>query len=448
MPNKWTNPSVGLLAQGADPVEVVQSKVVSLIRDAMQKGWRGPPFDPIELASLLNCRVVPSDEVDDARLIPDGRGYRIEFNPSQPHRRVRFSIAHELGHTLFPDCRNQVRNRMKRGAMRDDDWQLEMLCNIAAAEILMPGKEIPISKSARLSISDILQFQDEFDVSTEAILQRVVKLERRNCFIFVASPRASGITIDYVVESYGAGFDVEAGTSLPPNSCVSDCVAIGYTSSGDEVWKTQKLRVECVAIPGYPGSTSPRIAGLAYRIGERGEGRPRLNIQIGDATKPRGSGTKIISHVVNDKAKLWGGRGFAFAIRKLWPAVKDDFVDWATMYPRNFRLGHSHIARVNSDVSVFSMIAQHGYGPSTRPRIRYDVLARCLDELRETALAENATVHMPRIGCGEAGGSWSIVEDIIRESLLDHGIEVTVYDLKGKPRKPESKTQQMSLFAS
>jgi hypothetical protein len=38
-----------------------------------------------------------------------------------------------------------------------------------------------------------------------------------------------------------------------------------------------------------------------------------------------------------------------------------------------------------------------------------------------------ATVHMPRIGCGLAGGKWEAVEPLIRVAIP--GTEVFVYDL-------------------
>lgn len=40
-----------------------------------------------------------------------------------------------------------------------------------------------------------------------------------------------------------------------------------------------------------------------------------------------------------------------------------------------------------------------------------------------------ATIHMPRIGTGLAGGDWEEVSQVIREELIAKGIPVTVYDL-------------------
>jgi hypothetical protein len=43
-----------------------------------------------------------------------------------------------------------------------------------------------------------------------------------------------------------------------------------------------------------------------------------------------------------------------------------------------------------------------------------------------------ASIHMPRIGSGLAGGSWEVVEEIVEETLCRQGLRVTVYDLPGK----------------
>lgn len=74
------------------------------------------------------------------------------------------------------------------------------------------------------------------------------------------------------------------------------------------------------------------------------------------------------------------------------------------------------------------MIAQKGV--RTRdgvPPIRYDALKRCLEILAVEARKLQATVHLPRIGCGLAGGKWESVEPLIREAMPDTG--VFVYDL-------------------
>jgi hypothetical protein len=63
-----------------------------------------------------------------------------------------------------------------------------------------------------------------------------------------------------------------------------------------------------------------------------------------------------------------------------------------------------------------------------------------LKKLAEEAIKQKASVHMPRIGCGEAGGSWWIVSELIEETLLKHGVAVTVYDLPQKAQKSDKFT--------
>jgi hypothetical protein len=46
---------------------------------------------------------------------------------------------------------------------------------------------------------------------------------------------------------------------------------------------------------------------------------------------------------------------------------------------------------------------------------------------------------MPRIGVGNAGGSWSVIEELIRTTLCANNIPVTVYDLP--PKKPDDLSQ-------
>ena len=53
---------------------------------------------------------------------------------------------------------------------------------------------------------------------------------------------------------------------------------------------------------------------------------------------------------------------------------------------------------------------------------------RCLEAVSQEAAARNASVHMPRIGCGLAGGKWEKIEPIIEAELVTKGVDVYVYD--------------------
>lgn len=62
------------------------------------------------------------------------------------------------------------------------------------------------------------------------------------------------------------------------------------------------------------------------------------------------------------------------------------------------------------------------------PPIRYNALRKALQRVAEEANRIGASIHMPRIGCGLAGGTWDEVGTIVQQELADKGIAVTVYD--------------------
>jgi O-acetyl-ADP-ribose deacetylase (regulator of RNase III) len=78
------------------------------------------------------------------------------------------------------------------------------------------------------------------------------------------------------------------------------------------------------------------------------------------------------------------------------------------------------------------MVAQEAYSMPGQPAIRYDALEKCLVQVRNYAISKGASVHMPRIGCGLAGGKWSEIEPIIERAL--EGVDVYVYDFVSSDR--------------
>ena len=76
------------------------------------------------------------------------------------------------------------------------------------------------------------------------------------------------------------------------------------------------------------------------------------------------------------------------------------------------------------------MIGQHGIRTlQDMPPIRYDAVETALKTVGEKAQMENASVHLPRIGCGLAGGKWSEIEPLIERQICALNVPVFVYDL-------------------
>ncbi|MER6461298.1 macro domain-containing protein [Streptomyces sp. NPDC001288] len=148
----------------------------------------------------------------------------------------------------------------------------------------------------------------------------------------------------------------------------------------------------------------------------------------GDATAPSGKGVKVIAHVCNDRGG-WG-KGFVLALSRRWPEPEKAYRAWHRDRAHNdFALGAVQLVQVGRYLWVANMIGQHGTRTGSKGvPVRYEAIDTALAALAERATELGASVHMPRIGCGLAGGKWSRVEPLVQERLAGRGIPVTVYD--------------------
>lgn len=148
----------------------------------------------------------------------------------------------------------------------------------------------------------------------------------------------------------------------------------------------------------------------------------------GDATCPQAKGVKIIGHICNDIG-AWG-KGFVLAISRRWDKPEAEYRAWYNAgQSAGFALGAVQFVQVEPYIWVANMIGQRGIRRgSSGPPIRYEAVSLCLTQLAIRAKELEASVHLPRIGCGLAGGDWSRVEPLIIEHLCEADIPVTVYD--------------------
>ncbi|GHG31648.1 macro domain-containing protein [Streptomyces filamentosus] len=149
----------------------------------------------------------------------------------------------------------------------------------------------------------------------------------------------------------------------------------------------------------------------------------------GDATAPRGEGVRIVAHVCNDLGG-WG-RGFVLAVSRRWPEPEAAYRRWYRERATNdFGLGAAQFVQVAPRLWVANLVGQRGIrtARSTAVPVRYEAIDRALGSLADRAVGLGASVHMPRIGCGLAGGTWDRVEPLVGERLVARGIPVTVYD--------------------
>lgn len=442
MSGYWTNPSALLLAdEHGDPVQAIIAKARQVILDYSAADNDIVKINPFSLAEFCKISVVARGDVRDSRTIFQDNKFIIEFNPNHTRGRVRYSICHEIAHTLFSDCSEKVRHRATHEEMKADEWQLEMLCNIGASELLMPLGSLPKFDEQFLSVEELMTLRKKLEVSTEALFLRVAQVAELPFAIFSASRKNSRLNyqIDYVRPSKFWNLKIPSGLQLPKDSVVKHCTAIGFTNSGRETWLPNigELSVECVGIPPYPDQTLPRVMGIIRPLDpSQVTETNKIKYVRGDATKPyETGGERIIAHIVNDKTANWGGP-FALAVKRKWALAQSDFQEWAGRN-RNLSIGNVHFVKVAPQLTIATMIAQKGYGDSTKPRIRYNYLKKCLDNLADFATERNATIHMPRIGSGQAGGNWDIISELVEDALCVRDLVVYVYTLPGADVKKD-----------
>lgn len=159
-----------------------------------------------------------------------------------------------------------------------------------------------------------------------------------------------------------------------------------------------------------------------------------ISYVVGDATEPQGEGTKFVAHVANNIG-AWG-KGFVLAVSRRWSMPELMYRKWAMERPEELRLGLGKIQviPVEREVVVVNIIGQDGIRSKENPTpVSYDAIRTGLQKIQDIMLeAKNPSLHIPRIGCGLAGGSWAIVEQIIEETIT---FPVCVYDPPGQQNK-------------
>lgn len=163
----------------------------------------------------------------------------------------------------------------------------------------------------------------------------------------------------------------------------------------------------------------------------------------GDATAPEGDGLKIIAHCCNNVG-VWGA-GFVLAVSRRWDRPEREYRAWFERQGSvKFRsmLGAMQLVPVEDDLAVANIVGQKGVAGRTtdgRPPIRYDAIARGFGYIAQYATTHpelDVSVHMPRIGCSLAGGSWAQIEPLIDRAFVTKKIPVTVYDWPGGTYNP------------
>jgi O-acetyl-ADP-ribose deacetylase (regulator of RNase III) len=118
------------------------------------------------------------------------------------------------------------------------------------------------------------------------------------------------------------------------------------------------------------------------------------------------------------------------AVSRRWLQPAMEYKRWFQS-KSGFELGEVQFVQAEPTIWIANMIGQRGIRTEDGvPPIRYEAVRQCLEKVAVEATTIDATVHMPRIGCGLAGGDWLRIESIIVEALCGANVKVTVYDFQ------------------
>lgn len=150
----------------------------------------------------------------------------------------------------------------------------------------------------------------------------------------------------------------------------------------------------------------------------------------GDATEPIVIGDKysVICHCCN-AIGAWGS-GFVVPLGKKYPIAREKYLEFIENTPKENRLGSVSFAKVNDNIIVANIIGQYyTYPKDGKIPLDYEALEKGFKFIINIFKMHKMplTVHMPKIGCGLAGGDWNVVEKIIKNTFIKEEIEVYVY---------------------
>jgi hypothetical protein len=146
-----------------------------------------------------------------------------------------------------------------------------------------------------------------------------------------------------------------------------------------------------------------------------------IKYHIGDATRPI-SRPAVIAHVCNNLG-AWGS-GFVMAVSRRWKGPERAYNEMPE-YP----LGFTQIIPVESDIWVANIVGQVDLRvrPDGTPPVDYVAITNGLRVVSDFCRAKKAELHIPRIGCARAGGTWDKIVPCLRNGCGE--LTINVYDL-------------------
>ena len=154
---------------------------------------------------------------------------------------------------------------------------------------------------------------------------------------------------------------------------------------------------------------------------------------IEDRIKAGNNGSSVIIPHVCNNIDLFGA-GFAAAVSKHYSIVKENYHLLGKSFLKN-NPGYVQYVKVLEDKNyghslIFAnMIAQNSTISKSNPRpLNYRYLIQSMIDvdkfIKSKYQEQKIEIHMPKFGCGLAGGNWNFIKDLIDDVWYEHNIYV------------------------
>jgi hypothetical protein len=190
-------------------VETVAGRLISDL------GIKTGPVDLAMVASYVD--IADISIVDDlpaagCLVTPPGGPSQIHLSGRDSPRRRRFSTGHEITHTFFPGYALTPQYRCAPSAAPRDRLDVEALCDIGAAELLLPSALLRARSTGSPSLRLIEEVSEEFEASLVPSASRIAALCGRPAAVLTLEPAVK---------------PSEAGTGAEPTLRVQSAVSFG-----------------------------------------------------------------------------------------------------------------------------------------------------------------------------------------------------------------------------
>jgi len=250
---------------------------------ALLDGWRREagqerlPIDVHELASARGIHVagVAASGWDGRVYVDEDGRVTIEVDERQPLVRQRFTVAHELVHTVFPGFRRERRSRvddnLEHALFARGRSEEEHLCDWGASALLMPD-ELTWSYRSDQGLRAVERLARDAKVSLEAAGLRLVERSGKPAVFLVAdaAPEGRGLRVRYA-RVCDLRLFIARGAPVAPGSALARAAATGRRERAVEPLPSRSQRAFHVEAKSYPtgrgASARERVLALAWPAG-------------------------------------------------------------------------------------------------------------------------------------------------------------------------------------